>query len=51
MTTPVSNEGSNRIGHTWLRRELKLAVPPPAVASYVAAGARRTEVRCRYGSP
>ena len=44
MTIPVSNEGSNPIGHAWLRRELNLAVPPPAVESYVVAGARRTEV-------
>ena len=47
MTTPISNEGSNPIGHAWLRRELNLAVPPPAVESYVVAGARRTEVRGR----
>ena len=47
MAIPVSNEGSNPIGHAWLRRELNLAVPPPAVESYVVAGARRTEERGR----
>lgn len=31
------------IGHAWLRRELGLPVPAPAVESYVVAGARRTE--------
>lgn len=33
------------IGHAWLRRELGLQVPPPAVESYVVSGARRTEDR------
>ena len=47
MTIPVSNEGGNPTGHAWLRRELNLAVPPPAVESYVVAAARRTEVRGR----
>ena len=31
------------IGQAWLRSELRLAVPPPFVESYVTAGARRTE--------
>ena len=32
------------IGQAWLRSELRLAVPPPAVESYVTAGARRTKI-------
>ena len=32
------------IGQAWLRSELRLAVPPPFVESYVTAGARRTEI-------
>ena len=47
MAIAVGNRGSNSIGHAWLRRDLSLAVPPPAVESYVAAGARRTELRGR----
>ena len=47
MAISVSNGGSNPTGHAWLRRELNLAVPPPAVESYVVAGARRTEVHGR----
>ena len=47
MTISVSSEGGNPTGHAWLSRELNLAVPPPAVESYVVAGARRTEVRGR----
>ena len=31
------------IGQTWLIQELGLAVPPPAIESYLVAGARRTE--------
>ena len=31
------------VGQTWLIRELGLAVPPPAIESYLVAGARRTE--------
>ena len=31
------------IGQAWLRRELELAVPAPAVESFVVHGARRTE--------
>ena len=33
------------IGQAWLRSELNLAVPLPAVESWVGAGARRTEVQ------
>ena len=33
------------IGHVWLKRELDLPIPPPAVESYIVAGARRTETR------
>ena len=44
MSNPVTNEERTPIGQTWLRRELALAVPAPAVESYVLAGARRTEV-------
>jgi hypothetical protein len=40
---PVANEERTPIGQEWLRRELALAVPPPAVESYVIAGSRRTE--------
>ena len=47
MSDPSSNEGPNPIGHTWLRREFGLAVPPPAVESYVINGARRTEIQGR----
>ena len=32
------------IGQAWLRSELRLAVPPPSVESYVTAGARRTKI-------
>lgn len=31
------------IGQAWLIQELGLAVPPPAIESYLVAGARRTE--------
>lgn len=31
------------IGQVWLIQELGLAVPPPAIESYLVAGARRTE--------
>ena len=44
MATPVAKEKWSPIGQAWLRSELDLAVPPPAVESYVGAGARRTEV-------
>ncbi len=46
MPDPTADERERRpIGHAWLRRELGLPVPPPAVESYVVAGARRTETR------
>lgn len=38
---------SRKIGQAWLREELGLQVPRPAVESHVTAGARRTE---RYGA-
>jgi hypothetical protein len=44
MATPSSNPPSP-IGHEWLRRELSLAVPAPAIQSYVIQGARRTTVQ------
>ena len=47
MTIPVSNQDGSSTGHAWLRRELKLAVPPPAVESYVVAG--RGAPRCAAG--
>ena len=47
MTIPVSNQDGSPTGHAWLRRELKLAVPPPAVESYVVAG--RGAPRCAAG--
>jgi len=42
MATPGSNDGPAAIGQEWLRRELGLAVPAPAVESYIIQGARRT---------
>ena len=44
MINPVTNVERTPIGQAWLRRELALAVPPPATESYLVAGARRTEV-------
>jgi Fic family protein len=44
MPDLAPQEQRNPIGQAWLRRELGLAVPAPAVESYVVAGARRTEV-------
>lgn len=48
MSTANSNEGPPEglapIGHQWLRRELGLQVPAPAVESFVVQGARRTAV-------
>ena len=35
------------IGQAWLRRELRLQVPAPAVESYVVAGARRSHAHGR----
>ena len=43
MPEPAAGKKRHPIGHAWLRRELGLSVPPPAVESYVVAGARRTE--------
>ena len=45
MATPVAKEKWSPIGQAWLRSELNLAVPLPAVESWVGAGARRTEVQ------
>lgn len=45
MSDAVRNADALPIGHCWLRRELALTVPPPAVESYVVAGARRTEIQ------
>lgn len=47
MLSPNSNDGSTPIGHAWLRQELGLAVPAPAIESYVIPGARRTEIQGR----
>src|SRR5271166_6277423 len=47
MSDPSSNEGPTPIGQAWLRRELRLAVPAPAVESYVINGARRMEIQGR----
>ena len=44
MLGPAANKERHPIGHAWLRRELGLQVPPPAVESYIVAGARRTEI-------
>ena len=41
------NDTSTPIGQAWFRRGLSLAVPAPAVESYIIQGARRTEVRGR----
>ena len=43
MSDPATEQERHPIGHAWLRRELRLPVPPPAVESYIVAGARRTE--------
>ena len=47
MADPGSNEGATPIGQEWLRRELRLAAPAPAIESYVIQGARRTEIQGR----
>src|SRR3954469_7344827 len=44
MSDTAHNDERTPIGHAWLRRELGLAVPAPYVASYIIAGARRTEI-------
>ncbi len=38
------NQKRTPVGQAWLRRELDLAVPQPAVESYLVSGTRRTEV-------
>jgi Fic family protein len=43
MAIPGSNDAV-AIGQEWLRREFGLAVPAPAVESYIIQGARRTAV-------
>ncbi|MDD2704953.1 MAG: Fic family protein [Acidocella sp.] len=48
MSDPSLNDGTAPLGYAWLRRELDLAVPAPAVESYVIQGARRTEIRGRH---
>lgn len=45
MPIPGSNSGPVAVGQEWLRREFGLAVPPPAVESYIVQGARRTAVQ------
>ena len=39
----MSKTARKPVGQTWLIQELGLAVPPPAVESFLVAGARRTE--------
>jgi hypothetical protein len=39
-----NDEARKPIGHAWLRQNFQLAVPQPAVESYIVAGARRTEI-------
>ena len=39
----MSNEARKPVGQAWLFRNFDLAIPRPAVQSYVVAGARRTE--------
>ena len=43
MPDPIAGKERYPIGHAWLRRELGLKVPAPAVLSYITAGGRRTE--------
>ncbi len=45
MAQSATGKERQPVGQAWLRRELVLAVPPPFVESYTAAGARRTEIR------
>ncbi|WP_116808245.1 Fic family protein [Steroidobacter cummioxidans] len=44
MVRTDSNQEPVAIGQEWLRRELSLDVPAPAVESYIIQGARRTAV-------
>ena len=39
----MKNSARSPVGQAWLFRQFELAVPRPAVESYVVAGARRTE--------
>lgn len=39
-----AHHGRKPVGQAWLRQELDLGVPAPAVESHVAPGARRTEI-------
>ena len=45
MAQSATGRERHPIGQAWLRSELGLAVPPPFVESYIAAGVRRTEMR------
>lgn len=45
MAIRDSNGAPVAVGQAWLRREFGLAVPPPAVESYIVQGARRTVVQ------
>ena len=44
MPSPPIAMERRPIGQAWLRQELGLEVPPPAVESHLVAGARRTEL-------
>ena len=45
MPTRSQEQNWQPVGHAWLRSELGLRVPRPAVESYVVPGARRTQER------
>ena len=45
MAITGSNSTPVAVGQEWLRREFGLAVPQPAVESYIVQGARRTAVQ------
>jgi len=47
MSAREFNDAATPIGQAWFRRQFHLAVPAPAVESYVIPGARRTAVRGR----
>ena len=47
MEIPVGKRKWNPIGQAWLRSELNLAVPAPAVESYVGAGAGKPRCTAR----
>ncbi len=40
----TAHHGRRPVGQAWLRQQLNLAVPAPAVESHVVPGARRTEI-------